>query len=78
MVVKKDALLRRVNIKKKEKKNKKGLKKKNGWIIDAKYIGDETGITFTINNNGQIKYTSTNQASWVSTTIKFRALTTTY
>ena len=56
----------------------KGLKKKNGWIIDAKYIGDETGITFTINNNGQIKYTSTNQASWVSTTIKFRALTTTY
>lgn len=56
----------------------RGLKRKTGWIIDTNYIGDETGITFTIQSNGQVQYTSTDQANWVSTTMKFRALTTTY
>lgn len=57
----------------------KGLKKRTGWIIDSTYIGDNTGIDFSIESNitgGQIQYTSTNMANWVSTTMKFRALTT--
>ena len=56
----------------------RGLKKRNGWIIDCKYIGDDIGINFSIKSNGQIQYTSTNITEWLSTTIKFRALTTTF
>ena len=56
----------------------KGLKKRSGWIIDCKYIGDDLGINFTIKSNGQIQYTTTNTLNWLSTTIKFRATTTTY
>ena len=55
----------------------KGLRKRNGWIIDYKYIGDDIGINFYIKNNGQIQYTSLNNSNWLSSTIKFRALTTT-
>jgi hypothetical protein len=54
----------------------KGLQKNGGWIINTAYIGDETGLGFTITSAGQIQYTSTNQANWSATTIKFRALTT--
>ena len=55
----------------------KGLKKRSGWMIDYKHIGDDLGINFTINSNGQIQYTTTNTPDWLSTTIKFRATTTT-
>lgn len=56
----------------------KGLKKKNGWIIHSSSIGDDTGITFTIESStGQIKYTSPDILDWISTTMKFRATTTT-
>jgi hypothetical protein len=55
----------------------RGLKRKNGWLIDSKYIGDDIGITFSITSNGQIQYTSENEINWLSTTMKFRALTTT-
>ena len=55
----------------------KGLRKRNGWIIDYKYIGDDVGVNFYIKNNGQIQYTSLNNTNWLSSTIKFRALTTT-
>ena len=55
----------------------KGLRKRNGWIIDYKYIGDDVGINFYIKNDGQIQYTSLNNSNWLSSTIKFRALTTT-
>lgn len=55
----------------------KGLKKRSGWMIDYKYIGDDLGINFTIQPSGQIQYTSTNTSEWISTTIKFRGVTTT-
>jgi hypothetical protein len=55
----------------------KGLKKSSGWIIDSKYIGDDVGINFSIASSGQIKYTSNNMTNWISTSMKFRALTTT-
>lgn len=55
----------------------RGLKKRTGWIIDTNHIGDNIGINFYITNTGQIQYTSTNQLNWISTTMKFRALTTT-
>jgi hypothetical protein len=59
----------------------KGLKKKSGWFIDANSIGDVLGINFYIKtdpNNGssQIQYTSDNKNDWISTQMKFRALTT--
>ena len=55
----------------------RGLKKRSGWIIDYKYIGDDIGIDFSIRSDGQIQYISDNQPDWLSTKIKFRALTTT-
>jgi len=55
----------------------RGLKKRSGWIIDCKYIGDDIGIDFSIGLDGQIQYISSNQPDWLSTKIKFRALTTT-
>jgi hypothetical protein len=55
----------------------KGLKKRSGWILDFTYIGDNTNIGFSINNSGQVQYTSINIPDWVSTTMKFRATTTT-
>lgn len=55
----------------------RGLKKRTGWIIDCKYIGDDIGVDFTITSDGQIQYTSSDKSDWLSTTIKFRALTTT-
>jgi hypothetical protein len=54
----------------------KGLRKRNKWIIDYSYIGDNVGVDFYIKNNGQIQYTSINNTEWVSSTMKFRALTT--
>jgi hypothetical protein len=54
----------------------KGLRKRNGWIIDYTYIGDDIGMNFYIKENGQIQYTSLNNPNWLSSTIKFRALTT--
>ena len=53
----------------------KGLRKKNGWMIDYNYIGDNVGMNFYIDNNGQIQYTCSNNNNWISSTIKFRALT---
>jgi hypothetical protein len=56
----------------------KGLKKKNGWIMQSSSIGDDTGIVFAIDSfTGQVNYTSPNIPDWISTTMKFRATTTT-
>jgi hypothetical protein len=54
----------------------KGLRKLSGWILNISSIGDDVGISFSITNLGQIQYTSTNITDWVSSTMKFRALTT--
>lgn len=56
----------------------KGLKKSSGWVIYTNSVGDDTGIAFSVDNGtGQIYYTSSNYTDWISTKIKFRAITTT-
>jgi len=54
----------------------KGVQKGSSWIINTSYIGDYSGIVFSITSVGQIQYTSTNQLFWTSTTMKFRGHTT--
>ena len=56
----------------------KGLKRSSGtWLLDYTYIGDNTGVDFNISSTGQIQYTSSNMPNWISTVMKFRAITTT-
>lgn len=56
----------------------KGIHKKNGWYMHTNFIGDDTGIIFTMNTSGQVKYTSRNIPNWISTIIKFRATSLTF
>ena len=56
--------------------NLKGIQKTGYWVLNSTFIGDSTGITFSITTTGQIQYISTNIANFVSDTMKFRALTT--
>ena len=51
----------------------KGIQKGASWEMSQDYIGDDTGISFSITAAGQIQYTSTNTGS--GATIKFRAST---
>jgi len=46
----------------------RGLKSSTGWTLSATYVGDNTGINFSIDANGNIMYTSTNVANWTGTT----------
>jgi hypothetical protein len=56
----------------------KGLKKSSGWVIYTNSVGDDTGVAFSIDTTtGQIYYTSSHHPDWISTKIKFRAITTT-
>ena len=57
--------------------NLKGIQKNTtgAWVLNSSFVGDLTGITFSINNTGQIQYTSTNITDSVNY-INFRALTT--
>jgi len=54
----------------------KGIQKGSSWVVNSSYVGDYTGIVFSITNAGQIQYTSTNTLLWTSTTMKFRGYTT--
>jgi len=51
----------------------KGIQKSSSWEMSQDYIGDDTGIAFSITSSGQIQYTSTNTG--FGATIKFRAST---
>lgn len=55
----------------------KGIRKNSGWTLYSSNVGDDVGINFSISSTGQVQYTSTNIPGWISTTMKFRALTTT-
>jgi hypothetical protein len=46
------------------------------WDITESYLGDETGLSFTITTGGQIQYTSGTYAGFSTMNIKFRALVT--
>jgi NDP-sugar pyrophosphorylase family protein len=56
--------------------NLKGVQKDSGnWVLNSSFVGDVTGITFSI-NGGQLQYTTTNKVDYTSGIVKFRALTT--
>jgi hypothetical protein len=46
------------------------------WFLTATATGDVSGLAFTITNLGQVQYTSSNEAGWVSTDIRFAAKVT--
>ena len=50
-----------------------GIQNTTGWAIDDTFIGDNTGINFSIDNTGQLYYTSNNIASWISCTLSYKA-----
>lgn len=50
-----------------------GIQKASTWEMSQDFVGDSTGLTFTITNAGQIQYQSSSTGS--TATVKFRALT---
>ena len=48
-----------------------GIQRDSGWVLYDTALGDDSGLVFTINSNGQVQYTSPNYTGWVSTTIRF-------
>ena len=46
------------------------------WVMNSSFVGDNLGITFTINSSGQILYTTTNTPSFVSNVLRYEARTT--
>jgi hypothetical protein len=46
------------------------------WYINTSYVGENCGIIFSIDANGNICYTSTSISGFVSGTLKVRCLTT--
>jgi len=55
----------------------KGIQKDSDWAINYDAVGDASGVVFSITSSGQLQYTSTNISGFTSSTIKFRAQTTT-
>jgi len=53
-----------------------GIQKGASWDMSVSAVGDESGLVFSITTAGQVQYTSTNLAGFVSNTVKFRAQTT--
>jgi hypothetical protein len=51
-----------------------GLQEASNWELSQSFIGDSTGLVFTITSAGQIQYTSTSTGN--TATVKFRAFTT--
>ncbi len=54
-----------------------GIRKFNTWQMHSSFVGDKTGLVFTINTSGQMLYTSPNITNFISNTLKFKARTTT-
>ncbi|NBP00266.1 MAG: hypothetical protein EBU90_09110 [Proteobacteria bacterium] len=53
----------------------RGVNKNGSWELVKSYVGSDTGIEFTINNSGQVQYTTPNFAGFTSLQFKWRALT---
>lgn len=51
-----------------------GIQKGSSWDLNAAFVGDTTGIVFSITAAGQVQYTSTSTGS--TALLKFRAITT--
>ena len=54
----------------------RGINKQTSWEIIKTYVGDDTGIEFSITDYGQIQYTTPNYSGFSSLTFKWRALVT--
>jgi hypothetical protein len=54
----------------------KGLQQANGWLLNSSFMGDNIGLTFSINSSGNVQYTSTSLGNFTSNTLKFKANTT--
>ena len=54
----------------------RGIQKAASWDMSQTSNGDASGIAFSITTAGQVQYTSGNSSGFVSSTIKFRALST--
>lgn len=55
-----------------------GIQKNGSWDISVEATGDDSQVDFTITSAGQIQYTSIAYAGFVSGSIKFRAITTSF
>ena len=53
-----------------------GIQLAGGFVLSQSSVGDDSGIIFSITSAGQIQYTSTNVAGFVSSKINFRASVT--
>jgi hypothetical protein len=53
-----------------------GVQKGASWSMSQTSVGDDSGIVLSITNAGQVQYTSTDVAGFSSSTMKFRAVTT--
>lgn len=51
-----------------------GIQKGASWDLNSQFVGDTTGIVFSITAAGQVQYTSTSTGS--TALLKFRAITT--
>ena len=48
-----------------------GVRTASGWRLFVGQRGDSTGIRFTITSGGQLQYTSTNLANWISSEFRW-------
>ncbi len=55
--------------------NIRGVNKNTSWELVSNYVGDDLGLSFNIDNSGQISYSSINYAGFVSLTFRFRIIT---
>ena len=53
------------------------IQKDSSWEIAQSYVGDLSGITFSVTSAGQVQYTSSNYSGFSTGIIKFRAQVTT-
>lgn len=52
----------------------RAVNKNTGWELVKSYVGDDTGIDFTMTTGGQVQYTSPNYPGFTSLIFKWRAL----
>jgi hypothetical protein len=53
----------------------RGVNKGSTWSIDDTYHGDDSGISFSITNAGQVQYTSPNFSGFSSLVFKYKVVT---
>lgn len=53
-----------------------GINRAASWTMSQTSVGDDSGMVFTINNSGQVQYTSTSNAGSSAEKMRFRAITT--